>query len=139
MLVVMVDDRALLLPSFIVSDLVLILNSLQFPFVALLSPFLPPAQQEYEWPDMVSRVNHVLVTNLAIDEDEIMVQVPEQGLGNPYQQYAADDGDDEKSQRRKSSSKKGSGSSSSSTRRPSSGKKERPGTAGRRRAERDDV
>ena len=55
---------------------------------------------------MVSRVNHVLVTNLAIDEDEIMVQVPEQGLGNPYQQYAADDGDDEKSQRRKSSSKR---------------------------------
>ena len=91
---------------------------------------------------MQSRVNHILTTNLAIDEDEIILQVQEQGLGNPYQHYSVEDGgDDAQSTRRKGSSNKKGSSGSSSTRRPSSGKKERPGTAGRRRSEskRDEV
>ena len=102
---------------------------------------LPPFQ-EYEGPDMESRVNHILTTNLAIDEDEIILQVQDQGLGNPYQHYSVEDGgDDAQSTRRKSSSSKKGSSGSSSTRRPSNGKKERPGTAGRRRSEakRDEV
>lgn len=84
--------------------------------------------EEYEGPDMASRVHTILATPLSAEEEELLNSAIEIGITNPYQQYAADDnasvagGKD----RARSSNKSRSG-------RPKSSSRSRPKSAVRKR------
>ena len=81
--------------------------------------------QDYEGPGMISRVSNILAMNYNDDNDEeVEFSAVENGIGNPFLQYAGDEGDDA------GGKKKASGKASSSS---SGGKKDRPSTATRKK------
>lgn len=87
--------------------------------------------QDYEGPDMISRVAALLSASLQVDESEIVPQAVDSGPRDPYHHYA-NDGSEPATARRSSSTNKvaSSGGSVSSK----GGKsKSRPSTASRRR------
>jgi len=95
------------------------------------------ATQEYEGPDMVSRVTALLSAPLNVDESEIVPQAVDSGPRDPYHHYPDDGGDNQvhRSSRRSSSGSRHASSGSSVSSKSRSGSKGRPSTASRRARE----
>ncbi len=84
--------------------------------------------QDYESPDMVSRVTPVLSMSLMDDDDdEVQFSAVENSLGNPYLHYNPDD------QNRGGENESGEGNRRREKSKSKGSRKDRPSTAGRRK------